>query len=198
MLIAPMLHHLVHASGTLPHHHAQWVVMKGYPGGDVGILNVYAPHTLAERIQLWQSIESSLPSGIRWILVGDWNMVLDTNDNSHPSSKVDGVAEQFAFVRMTSFFGVDDFFHATPLQLQFSWDNRHRVGTRKLKWLDRYYVFPSSTGPPSFHILRYEILGNCSISDHLPVALSIAFFTRIPKELALQSQLPISPRQTCS
>jgi hypothetical protein len=45
MLIAPRLAHLVHSFGSVNGNQAQWVSLKGYPSSDLGVLNVYAPHT---------------------------------------------------------------------------------------------------------------------------------------------------------
>jgi hypothetical protein len=47
------------------------------------------------------------------------------------------------------------------------------VGPRTLLQLDRYYVFPSPNGGPNSHVKEYEIQGDYSSSDHLPVALTI-------------------------
>jgi hypothetical protein len=73
---------------------------------------------------------------------------------------------------MLSHLGVYDFFSPSN-QLQFSWDNRHRTGIRKMKRLDRYYCYPASVGAPSSHVLQYEILGDYVASDHLPVVLTL-------------------------
>jgi hypothetical protein len=100
----------------------------------VGVLNVYAPLSPYDRIQLWSSIETTLPTNIRCILIGDWNRVIQAKDNSHTDSKIAGTVEQLAFAWMTSHLGVEDFFQATN-QLQFIWDNRRRVGIHKLKRL---------------------------------------------------------------
>jgi exonuclease III len=51
-LVAPTLRPLIHSTGAFRHNQAQWLTLRGVPGGDVGVLNVYAPHTAQERIQL--------------------------------------------------------------------------------------------------------------------------------------------------
>jgi hypothetical protein len=45
-------------------------------GGNIGIVNVYAPHSPHEQINLWMAMESLLPIGPWWVLTGDWNVVL--------------------------------------------------------------------------------------------------------------------------
>jgi hypothetical protein len=46
-----------------------------------------------EHIHLWQTMEAMLPTDIRWIFTGDWNLVLLARYNSHASSKVAGDLE---------------------------------------------------------------------------------------------------------
>jgi hypothetical protein len=47
------------------------------------------------------------------------------------------------------------------------------VGIWKLKRLDRFYCFSNLHRDPATHVLQYEILGDCLVSDHLSVTLSI-------------------------
>jgi hypothetical protein len=65
--------------------------------------------------------------------------------------------------------------------LHFSWDNRRQVGIRKLKRLDRFYCFSSSSSNPASHVIRYDIIGDCTISDHLLVRLSLELQAEIPQ-----------------
>jgi hypothetical protein len=167
MLISARLSHLIHNSGVILQNQAQWVIFKGYPGGDLGVANIYTLHSAQERIFLWQALEAALPSSIRWILTGDWNMVLSPRNNSHNISKIAGGSEQMSFARLAGHLGVEDFFPYTR-DLLFSWDNKRRVGIRKLKRLDQFYYFPSLTGTPTSHVFQYKILGDCVVSDHFP------------------------------
>jgi hypothetical protein len=99
-------------------------------------------------------------------------MVLVQQDNSHAASKIGGDAEQLAFAHILGHLGVADFF-SYPRNLCFSWDNRHRSNSRKLKHLNRFYCLPNNQGRHESHIQSYDILGDCSVSDHLPVFLSL-------------------------
>jgi hypothetical protein len=99
-------------------------------------------------------------------------MVLSTRDNSNPASRTAGSTELLAFARMTGHLGVQDFFSYSN-SILFSWDNRIKVGPRKLERLDKFYCFPSPTGNPATHVLSYEILCDCLVSDHLPVTLRL-------------------------
>jgi exonuclease III len=71
IFVAPYISHLVHASGVIGANMAQWITFRGYSGGDIGVVNVYAPHTPQERIYLWVELIQTLPSGPRWIFTGD-------------------------------------------------------------------------------------------------------------------------------
>jgi hypothetical protein len=99
-------------------------------------------------------------------------MVLSIRDNSNPASRTAGSTELLAFARMIGHLGIQDLFSYSN-SILFSWDNRRKVGPSKLKRLDRFYCFPSPTGDSATHVLRYEILGDCLVSDHLPVTLSL-------------------------
>lgn len=52
MWIAPSIKHLVAASGQSRSGSAQWVRLKRLPGGDVAILNIYAPNRTQDRCEL--------------------------------------------------------------------------------------------------------------------------------------------------
>jgi hypothetical protein len=60
--------------------HAQWIAFRGLPGGDLAVANIYAPNNSQDQTILWLELAQSLPTGPRWILVGDWNMVLDSRN----------------------------------------------------------------------------------------------------------------------
>jgi hypothetical protein len=76
---------------------AKWIRLSKIPGGDVAILNIYAPHTPLERIQLWQELIRLLPQGCRWIACGDWNMVETTRDKSSSYGRLLSGREKLEF-----------------------------------------------------------------------------------------------------
>jgi exonuclease III len=170
--ISPKLQHLIHSNGTIGSNLGQWIRLLGLPGGDLAILNIYASNSPAERTTLWRELISSLPGDCRWLVCGDWNMILQPCGNSNPNGHTLCDAERLVFTRLLARLHVEDFFPYTKL-VSFSWDNRRRTGLRTLKRLDRIYYYPSSNGPPNAHVQEYRILGECSHSDHLPVLIHI-------------------------
>jgi hypothetical protein len=115
---------------------------------------------------------TSLPSGPRWLIAGDWNMVLHEKDKSNLRGQVAGAVEQLAFGQFTAQAQVTDFFNYAN-SFFYSWDNKQSQGPRSLLRLDRVYSYLSSHGNPSAHILEYAILGNSVVSDHLPVTIIV-------------------------
>jgi hypothetical protein len=172
MLISSKISHLIHSYGTCGSNQAQWVLFQGFPGGDLAVLNIYAPNQPAACIQLWNDLVSCLPQSSRWIVCGDFNMVLNAQDNSNPQGHVACEAEYLAFLTLTSHLHIQDFYSYQD-SVRFSWDNRHRVGFRTLKCLDRIYCFPSGSTVPSEHVKEYRILGDYALSDHLPISFLI-------------------------
>jgi hypothetical protein len=53
----------------------RWVILKGLPSGDLGVVNIYAPNILRYKCFLWVEMIQKLLKGCRWILASDWNMV---------------------------------------------------------------------------------------------------------------------------
>ena len=41
----------------------------------VGVLNIYAPNSVSERIVFWNQLEALCPSNINWCVGGDFNMI---------------------------------------------------------------------------------------------------------------------------
>jgi hypothetical protein len=72
------------------------------PGGDIAILNVYAPNLPSERMTLWDELVLSFPQNCRWVIGGDWNMVTEVEDNSNPTGHVANKAEKMEFARLMS------------------------------------------------------------------------------------------------
>ena len=57
--------------------------------------------------------------------------------------------------------------------LKYSWDNGRHEGQRILARLHRFYIFYDPPLGHSHSISSYTIKGECSLSDHLPVTLSL-------------------------
>lgn len=55
-LISPELNALVTHSHSTPCERVLFVHLDSLPLNPVGLLNVYGPHSIAERIQLWRAI----------------------------------------------------------------------------------------------------------------------------------------------
>ena len=163
---------LVSSYGSILHNRAFWFRLKGLPGGDLGILNIYAPNDSRERTLLWQELSARLPSDCRWIVSGDFNMVESAQDKSTLCGKLIPQRERLVWEAFKASFQLSDTFSHTG-KLHFSWDNRRRDGCRILGRLDRHYV--SSSPGSSFHLStrNYLILGDSTTSDHLPVSIEV-------------------------
>jgi exonuclease III len=170
--VSPKLKHLVHSNGNIGCNLGQWIRLSGLPGGDLAILNIYAPHTPSDRMNLWCELISTLPSDCRWIVCGDWNMVLLPCDNSNPSGNIACDAERLVFTRLLAHLQVEDYFPFTD-PIRFSWDSKRRTGIRTMKRLDRVYCYANPNGPPNTHVMEYKILGECAHSDHLPITINL-------------------------
>lgn len=118
------------------------------PGQDVAILNVYAPHTPAERCALWLELISSLPRDYRSTLSGDWNFVERKEDKSNQRESYMTKEEKRVFQELKEIFHVAD---ASSLsnRITFSSDNRRRDGNRVMAGLDRFYTFSNMEDPTS-------------------------------------------------
>ena len=65
-----------------------WIILKGLSGGDLGLLNIYAPNDSSDRIPLWDSVRESLPQSCCWIFGGDFNMVESLADKSSSCTRI--------------------------------------------------------------------------------------------------------------
>lgn len=184
MFISPKISHLVKDIGRLGSQ-AQWLTLVGTPSGDIGLLNVYAPNSPQERTYLWDQLVEELPPGFKWVLFGDWNMVLASVDNSTIGGNTIGGAEKVAFLSLTSHTLTYDFFNHSA-RIKYTWDNKRKAGQRTLKRLDRFYCFASGGPEPSSHILEYAILSDSSLSDHLPISLHMNYNQLLPKALDIK------------
>ena len=66
---------MVAESCSILNNWAQFIVLCGVPGGDIGFINVYAPNDSIEKIQLMEELMTTLPPNCRWIIVGNFNFV---------------------------------------------------------------------------------------------------------------------------
>ena len=163
---------LVSSQGSIIHNRAFWVRLSGLPGGDLGILNVYAPNSSKDRLTLWQELVTRLPSACRWLVNGDFNMTETPQDKSTFCSKVMSQGETLAWKAFKSGLHLSDTFNHNG-KLKFSWDNKRRDGCRILGRLDRHYI-SSPPGPaPQLSTRNYIIRGDCPASDHLPVSIEV-------------------------
>ena len=112
-----------------------WIVLKGIPGGDLGILNIYAPNDQHERKELWLSLQEILPKDIRWLVGGDFTMVKRERNKSSYYSKLISPSERLAWETVKLNMGVCDTFDARN-GLHFSWNNGRQDGQRILARLD--------------------------------------------------------------
>jgi hypothetical protein len=145
---------------------AQWVRLTRVPGGDLSILNVYAPNNAAARCVLWRELVESLDKDCSWILAGDWNFVERSQDKSRNNRQTMSVKERGIFEQLTSTLEVSDPFLASN-RVRFSWDNKRVVVTRTLVRLNCVYT-PTELSR-NIKADDYAILGDNSLSDHLPV-----------------------------
>lgn len=173
-LINPKWASHIGATGSLMENRLHWVILKGLPGGDVGIANIYAPNESSARCQLWEKMEQELPHSCRWILIGDFNMVESRLDKTRQTAAMIPYRERLLFEGMKSALHVEDNI-ISPGSLKYSWDNNRPGLPRSLARLDRMYTFLQQPGSPCRSILTYSILANTTRSDHLPVAATIQF-----------------------
>ena len=63
---------------------AQYIILE-WKGEKEGILNIYAPNTVTDRVELWSHLLSSLPRNIdNWCIGRDFNML------EHPTDRAGG------------------------------------------------------------------------------------------------------------
>ena len=163
---------LVSGHGSILNNRAFWFRLKWLPGGDLGILNLYAPNDTRERTLLWQELSDRLPSDCRWIVSGDFNMLESAQDKSTLCSKLMPHREKLVWEAFKASFQLRDTFSHTG-KLRFSWDNRRRDGSRILGRLDRHYVSPAPGSSSPLVTRNYLIHGDCPNSDHLPVSIEV-------------------------
>ncbi|KAL3678558.1 hypothetical protein R1sor_021514 [Riccia sorocarpa] len=193
LAISNRLAGLVTRSGSFDNR-AVWVHIDGLKVGRVGILAVYAPNTVLERTRLWHSMLGKLESDRAWIVMGDFNMILEDRDQVGGSYSSIARAEREAWDAIAAELRLEDNFTRGPEEKWFSWDNQQRrkstrspeasdtgtegttntaeeegTGTRILKRLDRIYVSEEI----SRHQESYVILTSSNMSDHSPVYMGL-------------------------
>lgn len=99
-------------------------------------------------------------------------MVEDSRDKSSTNGRILSGFEKLEFELLKTHLHVDDYFDRSN-PIKFSWDSRRHDGHRVLVRLDRCYTFANFNNRRDSHILEYEILGDCTLSDHLPIFLSL-------------------------
>jgi exonuclease III len=183
MFIFSKLQYLVQDTGRIGVNLAQWSRLIGLPEGDLVVVNVYAPNTARERVMLWHAMTNNLPPNCRYLLCGDWNVVKLSRNKFSKTNHILSRAELFGFEILKAHLQVEDFFRFNQ-DIVYTWDNRREGQDRVLAQLDRVYSFASRTGKNDSHIKRYQILGDSTLSDHLPIAY----------ELELAQEKPSSAR----
>jgi hypothetical protein len=87
---------------------------------------------------------------------------------------------KYSFEILKTQLQVDDFFNYSQ-DITLSWDNRRTGPERVLARLDRIYYFSSGTSEQGAHIQTYRILGDSTLSDHLPLFFELEL---TPEQLA--------------
>lgn len=171
-MLHPRWTRMVSANGALLENRAQWFILHGLPGGDLGVANIYAPNDSPSRCVLWETMARELPQTCRWILLGDFNMVEYRADKSCQSATMVPSRERTLFDAMKVALRVADN-PRSPGSLKYSWDNNRQGEHHSLARLDMIYLFEATPGLPDRSLLSYCIKGDLARSDHHPVLASI-------------------------
>ena len=139
MWIAPKLIHLICDSNHTRGGNAQWVRLHKVPGMDLGILNIYAPHSSHERCLLWEELLTSLSRDCRWVFSSDWNFVERAMDKSNLKESIMSELEKRIFGELKDTFQLEDPFPDSN-SIRFSWDSKRQDGSRVMARLDRSYA----------------------------------------------------------
>ena len=138
-----------------------------------GLLNIYAPNNAKDRMILWKSIISQLPTVDHWAIAGDFNMVEDVSDRVGGTSQTVAGSELYEWERLIFALGLMDVWHVSSFvrlqdSLEYSRSDRREVHTN-LSRLDRFYAdkFIWDKGG------SIGILPSFSFSDHAPLRIII-------------------------
>ncbi|KAL3676801.1 hypothetical protein R1sor_026749 [Riccia sorocarpa] len=167
-------------NGVLPLERGLWLHIDTHDGRRLGFAAIYAPHTSTERSQLWAALQTSLDPSRKWILAGDFNMIIDRADQAGGNPKPIAGEEEISWTALMETLDLSDTFKRRNETLRFTWDNRRLAlllaqpnspnisltnGGRVLKRLDRFYAESSLL---QNHVST-DICTASELSDHLPV-----------------------------
>jgi len=93
--LSPRWAKLIAQSGSLFGGREQWFILNRLPGGDVGFVNIYAPHESHSRRMLWEFLSRELPN--TWIMIGDFNTVEFRADKSSMRGRTMPALERLIF-----------------------------------------------------------------------------------------------------
>jgi exonuclease III len=173
--VGPSLKPCIADKGILPSGRGIWVTFDHPKMGKFGVINIYAPtgqDSSSERKCLRREIFNTLPNSIPWILLGDFNMIKNNEDQKGGRPHSISGREKRAWEHLLRKFSWKDTCKRDPQKLQFTWDNRREVdGTpdnpKILRRLDRCYAQKQSV-VNRIAVISKILAGHC-ISDHHPV-----------------------------
>ena len=165
--ISPKVGHMITKAGSSGCSRGQWIWLGGCLGGDLAILNVYAPIEMRARCVLWESLLETLPNNCRWLLCGNWNFVEQVVNKLNINKRIILVGEKRIFFLLIDALEVEDKFPIGS-RIRFSWDNKRQRTDRHLARIDRFYTF-KMVGARIDIVSKYYIRGDSTHSDHLPV-----------------------------
>ena len=78
-----------------------------------GLLNIYAPNNARDRMILWKSIISQLPTVDHWAISGDFNMLEDVGDRVGGRSQTVAGSELYEWERLIFALALMDLWHVS-------------------------------------------------------------------------------------
>jgi exonuclease III len=172
----------ISTEGILGSNRGVWVILDHPRLGRLGIMGIYAPNNSQERTILWQEMYCEMDNSIKWMILGNFNMVEVCSDQQGGHSKLLAGEEKVAWHCLKRKFNLIDSFVYQEDHLCFSWDSLHqnchnvqqqlRVrSTRYLQRLDRVYTY-NQDNAKEFTITSTILVG-IVFSDHAPIALHL-------------------------
>jgi exonuclease III len=144
--------------------------LTGTLGGDIVIMNVYAPNQATARCEFWIELANSMAKDCRWFMAGDWNFVEKHQDKSRNNTHLTTLEERGAFELLKSTFNVHDLFSLSN-SIRYSWDNRRDRENRTMARLDRIYSLREFG--EIVVASDYTIMANSAFLDHSPMYRSV-------------------------
>lgn len=144
--ISPAFNNFVSHSHPMPCGRAFFIHLDGLPISPVRLLNVYGPHSLTERTQLWKTILLSINDSKPWIFARDWHFAKSTLDQIGGSPENLKGDEASFWNALKLALELSNFYQASPRILRYTWDkyriptNMTSIPTQILKCLDRFYI----------------------------------------------------------